>query len=85
MKVDFDSRTLYFADVFISEQKTIRQVASKLQISKTTLHVQLTKRLPNIDNIRYREVRKILDKNKKEAHMRGGLSTKEKYKRKEIK
>ena len=65
---------------YIVEQKaTVRQVASVLKVSKSTIHKDITKRLEKEDPILAKEVREILDVNKEERHIRGGEATKRKY------
>lgn len=70
--------TLNQADVFIQRATTLREVAKYLKMSKSVLHYNLTVRLLEYDRHRYKEVRKILDKNKAEMHIRGGMALKAK-------
>ena len=70
--MDKDLEILIFADVFIKENKPIREVAKILGIGKTTLHKKLTHDLPKINMVKYKRVRKILDKNKKDGWVKGG-------------
>ena len=58
---------------------TVRQTAEKFGISKSTVHVDMTEKLKGIDVDLYKKVRKVLDKNLEERHIRGGMSTKIKY------
>lgn len=58
---------------------TVRQAAKVFGISKSTAHKDLTVRLKSEDYILYQLAAAVLDKNKKERHIRGGLATKEKY------
>lgn len=67
------------ANVFIKNKSTVRETAKICGISKTTCHIYLVKKLPKINLALYKEARKILDKNKAERHIRGGMSTKKKY------
>lgn len=60
---------------------TVRKAAKKFGISKSTVHTDVTKRLKYIDFDLYENVRIILDKNKAQRHIRGGIATKEKYHR----
>ena len=65
---------------YIVEQKaTVRQVASVLKVSKSTIHKDITKRLEKEDPILAKEVREILDVNKEERQIIGGEATKRKY------
>ena len=61
--------------------ETVRKAAKKFGISKSTVHTDVTKRLKYIDFDLYENVRIILDKNKAQRHIRGGIATKEKYHR----
>ena len=68
------------AAVYIIENKsTVRAAAKHFGISKSTVHKDLTERLKTINPSLYREVRKLLDINKAERHIRGGMATKRKY------
>jgi len=67
--------------VFIIENKaTVRTAAKHFGISKSTVHKDLTERLPKLKPSLFRQVRELLDINKAERHIRGGLATKRKYK-----
>ncbi len=67
--------------VFIIENKaTVRTAAKHFGISKSTVHKDLTERLPRLNPSLYTQVRKLLDINKAERHIRGGLATRRKYK-----
>ena len=59
---------------------TVRSVAKHFNISKSTVHKDLSQRLPQYNTQLYSDVRKILDQNKMERHIRGGLATQKKYK-----
>jgi putative DeoR family transcriptional regulator (stage III sporulation protein D) len=69
------SEALYIAQT----NQTVRETAKKLGVSKSTVHKDMTERLPNIDHNLYLQVRSCLDKNKAERHIRGGMATKLKY------
>lgn len=58
---------------------TVRQAANHFSVSKSTVHKDVTERLKNINVSYYFEVNEILQKNKSERHIRGGLATKHKY------
>lgn len=66
------------AKYYIVNNSTIRATAKAFDISKTTVHRNLTKRLPNIDMTLYLQVLPILRRNLTEAHIRGGIATKQK-------
>ena len=58
---------------------TVRQAAKKFGVSKSTVHKDCTERLPEINRSLSESVRHVLDINKSERHIRGGLATREKY------
>jgi len=58
---------------------TVRQCANVFKTSKSTVHKDLTERLPEINMMAYKKIREILDVNWEEKHIRGGISTKRKY------
>ncbi len=65
---------------YISENKvTVRAAAKIFKVSKSTVHKDITERLEIIDHRLFLKVRKVLQQNKDERHIRGGLATKEKY------
>ena len=72
-------RAISLANYMIENKPTVRQAAKIFGVSKSTVHKDLTERLENIDSSLAIEVRKILDLNKSERHIRGGMATKEKY------
>ena len=76
---DIFVRTKEIALFTISNNATVRQTAKVFGLSKSTVHYDLTQRLPAIDWALFLEVREILDKNEQEKSMRGGLATKDKY------
>lgn len=61
---------------------TVRSAAQKFGISKSTVHKYLCEKLEHTDPELYRQVRKLLDQNKSERHIRGGMATKRKYQQK---
>ncbi len=72
-------RILDVADYTISHKATVRSTAKEFGISKSTVHKDLRDRLPYINPTLSKEVNEILDQNKAERHLRGGLATKRKY------
>ena len=76
---DAKERCEALAEYFIEKETTVREVAKKFLISKSTVHKDLTYKLSNINPALYHEVKKLLDKNKMERHLRGGEATKKKY------
>lgn len=79
MKEYIEERAVEIANYIIDEKATVRQAAKKFGISKSTIHKDVTERLKQINPGLAREARKILDCNKSERHIRGGLATREKY------
>lgn len=72
-------RVIDIADYIIDNNATVRKAAKQFGVSKSTAHKDVTTRLLEIDPQLAAKVRKILDINKQERHIRGGLATKEKY------
>ena len=77
-------RILQSAQYILLTEATVRQCATKFGISKSTVHKDMTERLQNIDYSLYEKVRKILNKNLHERHIRGGNATKKRYKEKSL-
>ena len=67
------------ARYIIDNNTTVRQAAKHFGISKSTVHKDVTERLVQVNPALAQEARKILDVNKSERHIRGGLATREKY------
>lgn len=84
MKPYIKERTLQVARHISQTEDTIRKTAKIFHLSKSTVHNDLSKRLKYVDIALYRDVKKILDKNFTEKHIRGGQSTKQKYEEKEL-
>lgn len=79
MKGYIEERAINIANYIIEENATVRQTAKKFGISKSTVHKDVTERLVQINPALAKEARKVLDVNKQERHIRGGLATREKY------
>lgn len=82
MKDYIEERAMEIASYIIGTNSTVRQAAKQFGISKSTVHKDLTERLVQVHPLLAAEVRKVLDVNKSERHIRGGLATKDKYFRK---
>ena len=80
MRTNIEERVFDLAAYIIDNQTTVRAAAKQFGISKSTVHKDLTERLPRINPALYRQVRALLDLNKAERHIRGGLATRRKYK-----
>ena len=74
-----EERAVEIADYIIETKATVRQTAKKFGISKSTVHKDCTDRLLQINPAMARAVRSVLDINKQERHIRGGMATREKY------
>lgn len=79
MKKYIEDRAMEVANYIIENNATVRQAAKQFGISKSTVHKDCSDRLLLINPALATEVRKVLDVNKAERHIRGGLATKEKY------
>ncbi len=75
-----DKRACELAVYMIENGATVRQAAAKFGISKSTVHKDLQQRLQSFDKALYLQVRQILDRNKAQRHIRGGMATRAKYK-----
>ena len=80
MKGNMEERARDLALYIIENRATVRSAARKFSISKSTVHKDLSERLPAINHSLYDQVKAILDENKAERHIRGGIATRRKYK-----
>ena len=74
-----EQRACALAVYMIETGATVRAAARHFGISKSTVHKDLSQRLPHYNRELYRQARKILDVNKAQRHIRGGIATREKY------
>lgn len=81
-QMPIEERAIGLAQYIIDSKDTVRGAAKKFCISKSTVHKDVTERLSKINPILAKEVREILDENKAERHIRGGMATKIKYMKK---
>ena len=79
MKTNPEERACELAVYMIETGATVRSAASHFGISKSTVHKALTEKLKQCNYTLYLQVREVLDKNKRERHIRGGMATKRKY------
>ncbi|GFN21768.1 sporulation transcriptional regulator SpoIIID [Thermanaeromonas sp. C210] len=77
-------RVLKIAAYLVQHNCTVRQAANVFAVSKSTVHKDVTERLPRLNKQLAGEVRRVLDQNKAERHLRGGEATRKKYKEKRI-
>ena len=78
-EISIEERAVKLARYIIDSKDTVRGTAKKFGISKSTVHKDVSERLKKINPILAKEVRIILDENKAERHIRGGMATKLKY------
>lgn len=74
-----EERAINIANYIIEYNATVRQTAKKFGVSKSTVHKDVTERLEQINPTLAAQARKVLNVNKSERHIRGGLATREKY------
>ena len=79
MKDYIEERAVEIAYYIIEHKATVRQTAKEFGVSKSTIHKACPDRLEQINPTLAQSVRKVLDVNKQERHIRGGLATREKY------
>lgn len=80
MHSTIEERACDLAAYIIETRSTVRAAAARFGISKSTVHKDLTERLRRVNPGLYAQVRQLLDLNKAERHIRGGLATRRKYK-----
>lgn len=81
MKGIVEERAVELGTYILEHKATVRAAAKKYGISKSTVHKDVSQRLKTIDPPLYRDVKRILDVNKAQRHIRGGLATRMKYQR----
>ena len=79
VKSHIEQRAVTIAKYILEKQSTVRQTAKVFGVSKSTVHKDVTERLEEIQPTLASEVKQILEKNKSERHIRGGMATKLKY------
>lgn len=79
MKGNIEERACALADYIIENRSTVRAAAKQFGVSKSTVHKDLQDRLPTLNQNLYRQVKEVLDENKAERHIRGGIATRKKY------
>lgn len=77
--VSIEERAINLAQYIIDTGDTVRGAAKKFGVSKSTVHKDVSERLLHINRVLAIDVRKVLDENKAERHIRGGMATKLKY------
>ncbi len=79
MAVTIEERACELAVYIIETGATVRTAAKYFGISKSTVHKDLSQRLPQYNKRLYQQVRQVLDENKAQRHIRGGMATRKKY------
>ena len=79
MRWDVDERCIELGRFIVEHNATVRTAAKKYGVSKSTVHKDVTLRLKDCDLQLYRDVKKVLEENKTQRHLRGGMATKQKY------
>ncbi len=74
-----EKRTVKLGEYIVENKSTVRATAESFGISKSTVHKDVSKRLRRVDPVLYDEVKNILEINKAERHLRGGMATKRKF------
>ena len=79
MKENMEERAERLALYIIENRATVRTAAQKFGISKSTVHKDISERLPQFNRSLYLQVKEVLDVNKAQRHIRGGIATRKKY------
>ena len=79
MKGAVEERAVTLGEYILENKATVRAAAKQFNVSKSTVHKDVAERLKHIEPQLYREVKKVLDVNKAQRHIRGGMATKRKY------
>lgn len=79
MKPYIENRAVEIGTYIVEKSATVRQAAKNFGVSKSTVHKDVAERLPQIDVELAKEARSVLDVNKSERHIRGGMATRKKY------
>ena len=80
MKGFVEQRAVELGEYIIQSKATVRKTAKKFGISKRTVHKDVSERLKKVNPQLYREVKSVLEINKAQRHIRGGMATRRKYK-----
>ena len=80
MKGNIEERAVELAQYIIENKATVRAAAGRFGISKSTVHKDLAERLPRLNQTLYLQAKAVLEENKAERHIRGGIATRRKYK-----
>jgi len=79
LKGNIEERAVMLAQYIIENRTTVRAAAQRFGISKSTVHKDLSERLPAYNRALYLQAKEVLEENKAQRHIRGGMATREKY------
>lgn len=79
VKGNIEERACQLALYIIENRTTVRAAAQKFGISKSTVHKDISERLPQFNRVLYQQVKEVLEVNKAQRHIRGGIATRKKY------
>ena len=79
LKGNIEERAVELARYIIENRTTVRAAAGKFGISKSTVHKDISERLPTFNRLLFEQVKEVLEENKAERHIRGGIATRKKY------
>ena len=79
MNGNMEERAERLAQYIIENRTTVRAAAQKFGISKSTVHKDISERLPQFNRVLYQQVKEVLEVNKAQRHIRGGIATRKKY------
>ena len=80
MKGNMEERAVKLAQYIIENGATVRSAADQFGVSKSTVHKDLSERLPAFNRSLYLQAKAVLEENKAQRHIRGGIATRKKYK-----
>ncbi len=80
VKGNMEERAVALAQYIIENRATVRGAATRFGISKSTVHKDLSERLPEFNRALYLQAKAVLEENKAQRHIRGGIATRRKYK-----
>ena len=81
MRTDIEERAVRLAEYITENSATVRAAAKKFGVSKSTVHKDITERLETVSPELYAKVRDLLELNKAERHIRGGMATRDKFRK----
>ena len=84
MRTDIEERAVRLAEYITENRATVRAAAKKFGVSKSTVHKDITERLETVSPELYAKVRDLLELNKAERHIRGGMATRDKFRKLKI-